>query len=158
MYAYVDEHFSTEETLGGLLGSAFEDTGDLPPFLQAQVLFGYLGGEQFVSELLRRAGGRWELVNTAFEVRPPSSTEQVLHPRAYFEADEPQPVRLRGGPRARRGMGAGAGRHVGRAADARDAPRRRARGRGGLGRRSLRAVAARRRARADHALALGHAA
>ena len=97
MYAYVDEHFSAEETLGGLLGSAFEDTGDLPAFLQAQVLFAYVGGERFVSELLRRAGGRWDLVDTAFEVRPPASTEQVIHPRAYFEADEPQPVRLRAG-------------------------------------------------------------
>jgi hypothetical protein len=97
MYAYVQEHFSAEETLGGLLGSAFEDSGDLPPFLQAQVLFPYLGGERFVSELLRRAGGRWALVNTAYELRPPASTEHVLHPAAYFDADEPRPVRLRVG-------------------------------------------------------------
>ena len=95
MYAYVGEHFSAEETLGGLLSSAFEDTGDLPPFIQAQVLFAYVGGERFVSDLLRRGG--WGLVDTAFEVRPPSSTEQVLHPDAYFDADEPQPVRLRVG-------------------------------------------------------------
>jgi hypothetical protein len=92
MYAYVGEHFTAEETLGGLLSSAFQDTGDLPPFLQAQVLFAYVGGEQFVSELLRRGG--WGLVDTAYEVRPPASTEQVLHPDAYFDADEPQPVRL----------------------------------------------------------------
>jgi len=95
MYAYVEERFTTEETLGGLLGSAFEDTGDLPPFLQAQVLFPYVGGERFVSDLLRRAGGRWELVDTAYEHRLPASTEQILHPEAYFGADEPQPVRLR---------------------------------------------------------------
>jgi hypothetical protein len=95
MYAYVDEHFSAEETLGGLLSSAFEDTGDLPPFLQAQVLFAYLSGERFVRELLERGG--WRLVDTAFEVRPPASTEQVLHPDAYFEADEPKRVRLRAG-------------------------------------------------------------
>jgi hypothetical protein len=97
MYAYVQEHFSAEETLGGLLASAFEDTGDLPPFLQAAVLFPYVGGERFVSDLLRRAGGRWALVDTAYELRPPSSTEQVLHPAAYFDADEPRPVRLRAG-------------------------------------------------------------
>jgi hypothetical protein len=95
MYAYVEERFTTEETLGGLLGSAFQDTGDLPPFLQAQVLFPYVGGERFVSELLRRAGGRWELVDTAYEHRLPASTEQILHPEAYFGADAPQPVRLR---------------------------------------------------------------
>ncbi len=97
MYAYVQRHFSAEETLGGLLSSAFQDTGGLPPFLQAVVLYPYLGGEQFVSELLRRAGGRWDLVDTAYELRPPSSTEQVLHPAAYFDADEPMPVRLRVG-------------------------------------------------------------
>ena len=93
MYAYVGEHFSTEETLGGLLSSAFEDTGDLPPFIQAQVLFAYVGGEAFVRELLRRGG--WGLVDTAYEVRKPSSTEQILHPDAYLEADEPKPVRIR---------------------------------------------------------------
>jgi hypothetical protein len=93
MYAYVREHFTTEETLGGLLSSAFEDTGDLPPFLQAQILFAYVGGEAFVSELLERGG--WGLVDTAFEVRRPASTEQILHPDAYFEADEPKPVRIR---------------------------------------------------------------
>ncbi len=94
MYGYVGEHFSTEETLGGLLGSAFEDTGDLPPFIQAQMLFSYLEGERFVSDLLRRAGGGWQLVDTAYEVRQPSSTEQILHPDAYFDADEPVPVRI----------------------------------------------------------------
>jgi len=93
MYAYVGEHFSAGETLGGLLSSAFGDTGDLPPFIQAQLLFAYVGGERFVSELLRRGG--WPLVDTAFAVRPPASTEQVLHPDAYFDADEPQPVRMR---------------------------------------------------------------
>jgi hypothetical protein len=93
MYAYVREHFTTEETLGGLLSSAFEDTGDLPPFLQAQILFAYVGGEAFVTELLERGG--WGLVDTAFEVRRPTSTEQILHPDAYFEADEPEPVRIR---------------------------------------------------------------
>jgi hypothetical protein len=97
MFAYVRDRFSAEETLGGLLASVFEDTGDLPPFIQASVLFPYLGGERFVSELLRRAGGDWALVDTAHELRPPASTEQVLHPARYFAADEPKPVRLRAG-------------------------------------------------------------
>jgi hypothetical protein len=97
MYEYVQEHFSAEETLGGLVGAAFEDTGDLPPFVEAQVVFPYLAGERFVSDLRQRAGGRWALVDTALRLRPPSSTEQVLHPRAYFRADEPRPVRLRVG-------------------------------------------------------------
>lgn len=97
MFTYVREHFTTEEALGGLLASAFEDTADLPPFLQAQLLFAYLGGERFVADLLQRAGGSWALVDTAFRLRIPASTEQILHPRAYFSADEPQRVRLRAG-------------------------------------------------------------
>jgi hypothetical protein len=95
MYQYLQRNFTTEETLAGLLGSAFQDTGDLPRFLEAQVLFPYVGGDAFVEELLRRAGGRWSLVNTAYDVRPPSSTEQILHPAAYFDADEPRAVRIR---------------------------------------------------------------
>jgi hypothetical protein len=95
MYACVQDRFSAEETLGGLLSSVFQDSGDLPPFIQAQLLFPYVAGERFVSEPLRRAGGRWDLVDTAYELRPPASTEEVLHPAAYFDADEPRPVRLR---------------------------------------------------------------
>jgi hypothetical protein len=103
MEAYVERHFSREEALGSLLGEAFQGTGDLPPFVQAQVLFPYVGGEAFVSDLLRRAGGRWDLVNTAFRLRVPSSTEQIMHPQAYFKADEPAHVRLR----ARAALGPG---------------------------------------------------
>jgi hypothetical protein len=95
MYAYVQRYFTSEETLGGLLGSAFQDTGSLPPFLEAELVFPYVGGNAFIDELLRRAGGRWSLVNLAYEAHPPVSTEQILHPKAYFDADQPDPVRLR---------------------------------------------------------------
>ena len=83
MYAYVGEHFSAEETLGGLLSSAFEDSGDLPPFIQAQLLFAYVGGEQFVSDLLRRGAGAWSTPRSRsarrrrpsrFCIRTPTST------------------------------------------------------------------------------------
>jgi hypothetical protein len=97
MYAYVQRYFTSEETLGGLLGAAFEDTGGLPPFMEAQVVFPYVGGNSFVDELLRRAGGRWSLVNLAYRSHPPSSTEQVLHPAAYFDADAPERVRVGAG-------------------------------------------------------------
>jgi hypothetical protein len=95
MYAYVLRHFSSEETLGSLLGAAFQDTGGLPPFLEAQVVFPYVAGEAFVEDLRDKAGGRWDLVDTAYRLHLPSSTEQILHPEAYFAADEPKPVRLR---------------------------------------------------------------
>ena len=60
MYAYVQRYFTSEETLGGLLGAAFEDTGGLPPFLEAQVVFPYVGGNAFVDRAAaagRRAVG-----------------------------------------------------------------------------------------------------
>ena len=94
MYDYAARHFTAEETLGGVLASAFAPTGDLPPFLQAQTLFPYAGGEAFVRRLRERAGGGWELVDVAQRFRPPSSTEQVMHPDAYFDADEPTHVRI----------------------------------------------------------------
>jgi hypothetical protein len=97
MYAYVQRYFTSEETLGGLLGAAFEDTGGLPPFLEAQVVFPYVGGNAFVDELVRRGGGRWSLVNLAYRAHPPVSTEQILHPAAYFDADQPVRVRPRAG-------------------------------------------------------------
>ena len=95
MSAYAERHFSREETLGSLVGAAFQDTGDLPPFLQAQLLFPYLDGDAFVRDLLRRGGGSWTLVNTAYRVHMPASTEQILHPDLYIEADAPVRVPLR---------------------------------------------------------------
>jgi hypothetical protein len=97
MYRYVQRTFSTEETLGGLLGAAFADTGSLPPYLEAQLVWPYTGGQQFVEALLSRAGGRWDLVNLADRLKPPVSTEQVLHPEKWVRSEAPVPVRLRVG-------------------------------------------------------------
>jgi hypothetical protein len=97
MYGYVTRYFTSGETLGGLIGSVSADTGGLPPFLEAQVIFPYVGGDAFIEELLRRAGGSWSLVNLAYKAHPPVSTEQILHPKAYFDADQPQRVRLHSG-------------------------------------------------------------
>jgi hypothetical protein len=91
---YLTRHFSNEEALSGLLGSATQDTGGLPPFLEAQVLFPYLGGERFIADLRDRADGKWDVVDTAFRLRIPKSTEQILHPDAYFDADDPERVEL----------------------------------------------------------------
>ena len=108
MYAYVQRYFTSEETLGSLLGAAFQDSGDLPPFLEAQVIFPYIDGEAFVAGLRDRANGEWTLVDTAYRAHMPASTEQILHPDAYFRADQPRAVRIRArlGPGWRR-VGAG---------------------------------------------------
>jgi hypothetical protein len=95
MYDYVGRYFTAEEALGGLLAGAFADTGSLPAFLQTQLTFPYLGGQQFVQNLRDRAGGSWKLIDLAYEARAPSSTEQILHPDRYLRVDEPQRVRLR---------------------------------------------------------------
>jgi hypothetical protein len=83
------------ELLASALGSAFAPTGNLPPYIEAQTVFPYLAGQQFVDALLRRAGGRWALVDDAERTRLPASTEQILHPERYLRADEPEPVRVR---------------------------------------------------------------
>ena len=96
MYRYVERRFGREETFGGLAASAFQPTGNLPPFLMAQLLFPYTAGEAFIGRLLEVGRGRWTIVNAALRFRPPASTEQVMHPQAYLELDQPERVSLRG--------------------------------------------------------------
>jgi hypothetical protein len=96
MYRYVARRFGPEETFGGLAASAFQPTGDLPPFLMAQLVFPYTAGESFVARLLEAGRGDWTVVNAALRVRPPASTEQVMHPQAYLSGDEPERASLRG--------------------------------------------------------------
>ena len=104
MYRYADARFGAEERFGGIAASAFAPTGDLPPFLMAQLLFPYVAGEQFVARLLEVGGGEWTVVDTAFRFRPPASTEQILHPQAYLEVEQPDRVSVRG-PAAALGKG-----------------------------------------------------
>jgi hypothetical protein len=94
MQGYMRRYFTPEEALAGTLASAFADTGSMPAFLQAQTVFPYTAGMRFVQDLLDRAGGSWALVDTAERLRPPASTEQVLHPDRYIRADEPVAVRI----------------------------------------------------------------
>jgi hypothetical protein len=96
MYRYVNHRFGPEETIGGLAASAFAPTGDLPPFLMAQLLFPYTAGEKFVARLLEVGGGKWAVVDAALRARPPVSTEQVMHPQAYLEVEEPARVGVKG--------------------------------------------------------------
>jgi len=80
-------------SLGDALTSLLDSSGGtgLPPYIEVSALFPYLRGEAFVSEL-RRVGG-WKLVNAAYD-RPPSSTEQILHPEKYLRVEQPDPVTL----------------------------------------------------------------
>ncbi|HKH19110.1 MAG TPA: hypothetical protein VKA57_16400, partial [Solirubrobacteraceae bacterium] len=96
MYRYVEDRFGPEELLGGLAASAFQGTGNLPPFLTAQLVFPYTAGERFVGRLLEVGNGGWKVVDAALRFRPPASTEQVLHPDAYLRVEQPRRVSLRG--------------------------------------------------------------
>jgi len=95
MYRYVEHRFGQEETFGGLAALAFQPTGDLPPFLMAQLVFPYTAGDAFVGRLLELGRGEWDVVDTALRFRPPASTEQVMHPRAYVEVELPERVSIR---------------------------------------------------------------
>ena len=85
MYRYADARFGAEERFGGIAASAFAPTGDLPPFLMAQLLFPYMAGERVRRRgCSRSAAGDWTVVDTALRFRPPASTEQIMHPQAYL--------------------------------------------------------------------------
>ena len=84
------------------LGPALGGTQSIPPYLQRSLEFSYTGGEQFVTALRNAAGGGWKLVNRALAKRPPTTTEQVMHPEKYLHREGALPVRI--GPL---GLGAG---------------------------------------------------
>jgi hypothetical protein len=97
MLTYAERHFSAEQTLGGLFASLGQDTGDLPPFVQAQLLFPYVAGQALVERLYRTGGDGWSVLDNAYRYRPPASTEQVLHPEKYLQVEQPERVRSRAG-------------------------------------------------------------
>src|SRR3954451_3347262 len=94
MFTYAQRHFSPEQTLGGLLSSLGQDTGDLPPFVEAQLVFPYVEGQAFIQHLYEIGGGTWSLVNSAYRFRPPASTEQILHPDKYLRVEQPDRLAL----------------------------------------------------------------
>ncbi len=61
-----------------------------PPFMQADFLFPYQSGLEFVQSLYDRGG--WNAVDAAFQ-NPPVSSEQILHPQKYPD-DKPVAVSL----------------------------------------------------------------
>lgn len=69
-----------------------ESTDDLPPIALAQVTFAYFGGQSFIEALRAEAGGSWDLVDFAYEARPPETTEQILHADKYYEDEGALPV------------------------------------------------------------------
>jgi len=98
MFTYAEQHFSAEQTLGGLFSSLGQDTGDLPPFIEAQLIFPYVQGQEFIKRLY--AAGGWGVVDAAYRFRPPASSEQIMHPDKYLAVEQPDKVRLQASPGA----------------------------------------------------------
>ena len=144
-----------------------QDTGDLPPFVEAQLLFPYLGGQAFVAAALRDGRRQLDAASTppSASARPPRPSRSCTRTSTSRSSSRCACAARR--PRACwRGLAARVAAGTwGEWATARAA--RRAGGGRGLGRRPLRALAAARRRlpgavpaarRARDALALGHAA
>jgi hypothetical protein len=72
------------------LGSLFTggDTS-LPRYVQSSLEFSYGTGGQFADVLIRRGG--WAAANAELRRGGPVSTEQVMHPGAYFRRERPEP-------------------------------------------------------------------
>ncbi len=98
MFTYAERYFTSEQSLGGLLSSLGQDTGDLPPFIEAQLIFPYVQGQEFIKRLY--AAGGWGVVDAAYRFRPPASSEQIMHPDKYLAVEQPDKVRLHASPGA----------------------------------------------------------
>jgi hypothetical protein len=64
----------------------------LPPYVEAALVFPYVQGSEFVSALTRNRG--WSPANRALGLRPPVSSEQILHPGKYARGERPDAPRL----------------------------------------------------------------
>lgn len=69
-----------------------------PLAIREAMLFPYRAGFGFIAALRRRQP--WSAVDAAF-LRPPRSTEQILHPERYFADDPPVPIEARVPPALR---------------------------------------------------------
>ncbi|HEV2914922.1 MAG TPA: hypothetical protein VGX92_16720 [Pyrinomonadaceae bacterium] len=63
-----------------------------PPLLVETFIFRYRDGTRFVEAVRRRGGER--AVDELFLQRPPASSEQILHPEKYFQAEAPRDISL----------------------------------------------------------------
>ena len=79
MADYAAAHLGLADVLS--IADTAQDAG-LPEFIERQLLFPYLAGEEFVS-VLRGESGEWDAVDSVYRFRRPRTTEQVIHPRKF---------------------------------------------------------------------------
>jgi hypothetical protein len=72
-------------------GVATEQFNQAPRAMRETLIFPYLHGLEWTTQLYRRGG--WTMVSNAF-TRLPLSTEQILHPEKYFNYERPIKVVL----------------------------------------------------------------
>jgi hypothetical protein len=72
-------------------GISSEQFNQAPRALRESLIFPYLQGLEWTSQLYKRGG--WDMVSKAFE-RLPLSSEQILHPEKYFNDEHPIKVVL----------------------------------------------------------------
>jgi hypothetical protein len=58
-----------------------------PEYIERQLLFPYIAGEEFVSVLRGQTGG-WAAVDSVYRFRRPRTTEQVIHPRRFAAGED----------------------------------------------------------------------
>ncbi len=79
LYRYASEQDRSEiQTFYQSYESPVYDSA--PPFMQADFLFPYSAGQEFVQVLFDHGG--WQAINNAY-ANPPVSTEQIMHPGRY---------------------------------------------------------------------------
>lgn len=65
--------------------------GGVPPLIEEMLFFPYVYGTDFVAYLHQEGG--WGAVDQAY-TNPPTTTEQILHPKKYLEGEGPIPLEL----------------------------------------------------------------
>ncbi|MHB8755847.1 MAG: hypothetical protein ACYC92_12970 [Candidatus Acidiferrales bacterium] len=63
-----------------------------PPFIRDELLFPYLDGAVFTQQVLKATAG-WPDFKKVF-ANPPVSTQQILHPKLYFQGVKPRTITL----------------------------------------------------------------
>jgi hypothetical protein len=91
MTDYATRYLKPADLLGVLESVSGTET-KLPKFIERSLLFPYIEGEKFVTTF--REGGNWRAIDKVYELRQPSSTEQILHPEKYAIDERPSKVRV----------------------------------------------------------------
>ncbi|HET6380348.1 MAG TPA: hypothetical protein VFH63_04845 [candidate division Zixibacteria bacterium] len=79
----------TPEELLGIGAQPLPDMTGIPEWMVQQLTLPYTAGFEFVSQL--QLSGGWSAVDAAYH-EPPASTEQIIHPDKYLDAEAPAEV------------------------------------------------------------------